>query len=52
MNKITSLLSLIILIGCTATQSNIKTDSIETFNLSNYNEFNICLLYTSDAADD
>ena len=41
MNKITSLLSLIILIGCTATQSNIKTDSIETFNLSNYNEFNI-----------
>ncbi len=41
MNKITSLFSLIILIGCSATQSNIKTDSIETFNLGNYSEFNI-----------
>ena len=41
MNKITSLLSLVILIGCSTTQSNIKTDAVETFNLSNYNEFNI-----------
>lgn len=43
MNKITSLLSLVILIGCSTTQSNIKTDSVETFNLANYNEFNIKL---------
>ena len=41
MKKITSLLTLILIIGCSTTQSNIKTDSIETFNLSNYNEFNI-----------
>mgnify|MGYP003327867698 CR=1 FL=1 len=51
MNKITSLLSLIILIGCTATQSNIKTDSIETFNLSNYNEFNIKINNTNISAE-
>ena len=51
MNKITSLLSLIILIGCSATQSNIKTDSIETFNLSNYNEFNIKINNTNISAE-
>ena len=33
--------SLIILIGCSTTQSNIKVDSIDTFNLDNYNDFNI-----------
>ena len=43
MKKITSLLSLAMLIGCSTTQSNIKTDSVETFNLANYNEFNIKL---------
>ena len=43
MIKNTSLLSLVILIGCSTTQSNIKTDSVETFNLANYNEFNIKL---------
>jgi hypothetical protein len=32
---------LILLIGCSTTQSNIKIDSIETFNLDNYNDFNI-----------
>ena len=41
MKKITSLLSLVILIGCSTTQSNIKTDSVETFNLANYIEYNI-----------
>ena len=41
MKKITTLLSLIVLIGCSMTQSNINTDSIDTFNLSNYNDFNI-----------
>ena len=41
MKKLTTLLSLIILIGCSTTQSNIKIDSIETFNLDNYNDFNI-----------
>ena len=41
MKKITTIFSLIVLIGCSTTQSNIKTDSIETFNLCNYNEFNI-----------
>ena len=41
MKYITTLLSLIIVIGCSTTQSNIQVDSIETFNLDNYNDFNI-----------
>ena len=41
MKKITILFSLILLIGCSITQSNIKIDSIETLSLNNYNDFNI-----------
>jgi len=41
MKKITILLSLIILIGCETTKSNIQIDSVTTFNLDNYNDFNI-----------
>jgi|TARA_B100001540_G_scaffold47375_1_gene42333 hypothetical protein len=41
MKKITVLLSLIILIGCETTKSNIQIDSVTTFNLDNYNDFNI-----------
>ena len=41
MKKITILLSLIILIECETTKSNIQVDSIATFNLDNYNDFNI-----------
>ena len=41
MKKITVLLSLIILIGCETTKSNIQFDSVTTFNLDNYNDFNI-----------
>ena len=41
MKYITTLLGLIVLIGCSSTQSNIQVDSIETFNLDNYNDFNI-----------
>ena len=41
MKKITILLSLIILIGCTSIQSNIEVDSIATFDLSNYSDFSI-----------
>ena len=41
MKYITTLLSLIVLIGCSTTQSNIQVDSIETFNLDNYNDFDI-----------
>ena len=41
MKKITSLFVLIFLLGCSTTQSNLKIDSVETFNLSNYNNFNI-----------
>ena len=41
MKKIITLLTLVILVGCSTTQSNLKIDSIDTFNLSNYNEFNI-----------
>ena len=41
MKTITTLFSLILLIGCSTTQSNIKIDSIETFNLDKYNDINI-----------
>ena len=41
MKKITTLFVLIFLVGCTTTQSNLKIDSVDTFNLSNYNNFNI-----------
>ena len=41
MKKITSLFVLIFLVGCSTTQSNLKIDSVDTFNLSNYNNFNI-----------
>ena len=51
MKKITTLLSLIVLIGCSMTQSNINTDSIDTFNLSNYNDFNIKINNTNISAE-
>ena len=41
MKKITTLMSLVILIGCTSIQSNIEVDSIATFDLSNYSDFSI-----------
>ena len=41
MKKITTLFVLLFLVGCSTTQSNLKIDSVDTFNLSNYNNFNI-----------
>ena len=41
MKKITTLFVLILLVVCSTTQSNLKIDSVDTFNLSNYNNFNI-----------
>ena len=41
MKTIISFLSLIFLMSCVSTQSNIKIDSIDTFSLDNYNDFNI-----------
>ena len=46
-----SLLSLIFLMSCVSTQSNIKIDSIETFNLDNYNDFNIKINDTNLSAE-
>ena len=51
MKHITTILSLIIIIGCSTTQSNIKVDSLETFNLDNYNDFNIKLNSTNISAE-
>ena len=51
MKNITILSSLIILIGCSTTYSNLKIDSIETFNLDNYNDFNIKINDSSISAD-
>lgn len=41
MKIITKLASILILVGCATTQSNIEVDSIDTFNLINYNDFYI-----------
>ncbi len=41
MKIITKLASILILVGCATTQSNIEVDSVDTFNLSNYNDFYI-----------
>ena len=41
MKKITTLLSILVQIGCTSIQSNIEVDSVETFNLGNYSDFSI-----------
>ncbi len=51
MKNITILSSLILLIGCSTTYSNLKIDSIETFNLDNYNDFNIKINDSSISAD-
>ena len=51
MKTIISLLSLIFLMSCVSTQSNIKIDSIETFNLDNYNDFNIKINDTNLSAE-
>ena len=51
MKKILTLLTLVILVGCSTTQSNLKIDSIDTFNLSNYNEFNIKINSTNMSAE-
>ena len=41
MKKLIVLSCCILLIGCSVTQSNIRIDAIQTFNLDNYSEFNI-----------
>ena len=41
MKNITTLLTLILLIGCNSIQTNIEVDSVDTFNLDNYNDFYI-----------
>lgn len=41
MKIIIKLASILILVGCATTQSNIEVDSIDTFNLGNYNDFYI-----------
>ena len=51
MKNITILSSIILLIGCSTTYSNLKIDSIETFNLDNYNDFNIKINDTNLSAE-
>ena len=41
MNKITSLICVLLIFGCASTQSNIKINSVDTFNLDNYSDFYI-----------
>ena len=51
MKKIITLLTFVILVGCSTTQSNLKIDSIDTFSLNNYNEFNIKINSTNMSAE-
>jgi hypothetical protein len=41
MNKIISLICVLLIFGCASTQSNIKINSVDTFNLDNYSDFYI-----------
>ena len=51
MKNITTLLTLILLIGCNSIQTNIEVDSVDTFNLDNYNDFYIKINESNVSAD-
>ena len=51
MKKITTLITLLILVGCNSTQTNIEVDSVDTFNLDNYSDFSIKINESSISAE-
>ena len=51
MKKITSLITILLLVGCNSMQTNIEVDSVDTFNLDNYNDFSIKINESSISAE-
>ena len=51
MKKITTLITLLILVGCNSMQTNIEVDSVDTFNLGNYSDFSIKINESSISAE-
>ena len=51
MKKITTLITLLLLVGCNSMQTNIEVDSVETFNLDNYSDFSIKINESSISAE-
>ena len=51
MKKITTLITLLILVGCNSMQTNIEVDSVDTFNLDNYSDFSIKINESSISAE-
>ena len=51
MKKITSLITILLLVGCSSMQTNIEVDSVDTFNLDNYSDFSIKINESSISAE-
>ena len=51
MKKITTLITLLILVGCNSMQTNIEVDSVDTFNLDNYSDFSVKINESSISAE-
>jgi uncharacterized protein YcfL len=51
MKKITSLITILLLVGCNSMQTNIEVDSVDTFNLDNYSDFSIKINESSVSAE-
>ena len=51
MKKITTLITVLLLVGCNSMQTNIEVDSVDTFNLDNYSDFSIKINESSISAE-
>ena len=51
MKKITSLITILLLVACNSMQTNIEVDSVDTFNLDNYSDFSIKINESSISAE-
>ncbi|MDC1150908.1 hypothetical protein OAT47_05415 [Gammaproteobacteria bacterium] len=51
MKKITTLIAILLLVGCNSMPTNIKVDSVDTFNLANYSDFSIKINESSISAE-
>ena len=51
MKKITTLITVLLLVSCNNMKTNIKVDSVDTFNLDNYSDFSIKINESSISAE-
>ena len=51
MKKITTLITVLLMVGCNSMQTNIEVDSVDTFNLDNYSDFSIKINESSISAE-